>query len=259
MALFRRSRRDDPADESRLGEPDLPENQPDQPADGTTQTAQPGGVGWVRTEGPWDRDEVDEVSDLMDFGSLLLRPRDGMQLHLEVNEADQSITGVTVVLSGSAVQLQAFAAPRSAGIWPEIRSEIAQGVVAQGGTAEVVDGPLGKELITRLPQRGADGKTVLQSARFLGVDGPRWFLRSVITGTAAVDPAQQAPALAVVRSAVVVRGAEAMAPRDLLPLRLPEELAASAPQPTPPPAAQGEARLGDFRPFERGPEITEIH
>lgn len=210
-----------------------------------------------RSDGPFDRSEVDDVSGRLDFGSLLIAPRDGMQLHLEMDEAQQGLIAVTVVLADTAVQLQAFAAPRTAGVWPEIRSEIAQSIVVQGGTADVVDGPFGRELHTRMPQRGPDGRTAFQPARFIGVDGPRWFLRAVISGAGAADPAQVAPALALVRATVVERGDEPMAPRDLLPLRLPKELAEPAP-PVPEDYA-GSHRRDDFSPFERGPEITEIH
>jgi hypothetical protein len=59
----------------------------------------------------------------------------------------------------------------------------------------------------------------------------------------------------MVRSLVVVRGAEAMAPRELLPLKLPEVPGESQPEGTEP-AAEGSG--DDLNPFERGPEITEI-
>jgi hypothetical protein len=86
------------------------------------------------------------------------------------------------------------------------------------------------------------------------VDGPRWFLRAVFTG-AAVDGAKAGAVEDMVRSLVVVRGQEAMAPRELLPLKLPEVPGENQPQ-----GAQ-EAAGGsgdDLNPFERGPEITEI-
>ena len=178
-------------------------------------------------------------------------PRDGMQLHLETDEAGQGVLAVTVLVAGSAVQLQAFAAPKTMGIWAEIRGEIVQSIVAQGGTADIVDGPFGRELLTRMPQRGADGRTQFQPARFIGIDGPRWFLRAVVSGAGAADPTQVAPALAV------SRGDAPMAPRDLLPLTLPVELSAA---PEPPQEYVGKRRReDDLRPFDRGPEITEIH
>jgi hypothetical protein len=54
----------------------------------------------------------------------------------------------------------------------------------------------------------------------------------------------------VFRATVVVRGGEAMAPRELLPLRLPRD--AMEQQPAAPPARPGLEIL------QRGPEITEI-
>ena len=97
--------------------------------------------------------------------------------------------------------------------------------------------------------RTAEGRTGHQVQRFAGVDGPRWFLRAVFQGPAAQDPAAAAELESVVRDVVVVRGTEAMAPRELLPLRLPDAA------PAPPPEPEGRPPL---EPFQRGPEITEI-
>src|SRR4051812_33778162 len=177
-----------------------------------------------------------------------------MELRLEVDEATGAVNGVAVLLGGSAVLLHAYAAPRSEGIWDEVRAEIGAGVTRQGGTADEVPGPFGRELLVRVPVRTADGRTGHQTQRFVGVDGPRWFLRAVFQGPAAHDEAVAAELESVVREVVVVRGGEAMAPRELLPLRLPEaaEAAATAEQ------EQAEAERPSLDPFTRGPEITEI-
>ena len=84
-------------------------------------------------------------------------------------------------------------------------------------------GALGTELRTRMPSAGPDGRTVFAPAVFVGVDGPRWFLRGVLSGRAAIDEASAAPLLDIFRAAVVVRGTEPMAPRELLPLTLPRD------------------------------------
>ena len=224
-----------------------------------------------RSGGPFDRSEVESVEGRLDLGALWLTGFPGMELRLEVEEESQNVVGVTAVVGESAVQLQAFAAPRSEGIWEDIRAEIAASITSQGGTADKTSGPLGAELNAQMPSPGPDGRTVFSPVRFLGVDGPRWFLRAVISGPAAVDESAAAHLLEVVRSTVVVRGDEAMAPRELLALTLPQqadaaELAAGNQ------AADGTVREGsgdgsaapgpaldDFKPFERGPEITEIH
>ncbi len=255
----------------------------DQPADGaaaaldddlgageTGETGESGGPGGpgeldaaaddaaIGTDGPYDRDQVPGLQGRLDLGSLWLVGTPGMQLRLDMDPQTGEVTSVTAMLGQSALQIQAFAAPKSEGIWAEIRAEIADSVTGQGGTAEELSGPHGTELLTRIPARGPDGRTVHQQARFLGIDGPRWFLRGVVTGPAAIDAAQLPPLLFVLATAVVVRGAEARAPRELLPLNLPQEVAAED--------AQADADLDepdgphadDFQPFDRGPEITEI-
>jgi Protein of unknown function (DUF3710) len=202
-----------------------------------------------RSGGPWDVAEWPEVEGYVDLGGIRLRGRDGMELRLELDEATGAVSSATVQLGTSAVQLQAFAAPRSEGIWSEIRAEIADGIVRQGGHADEVPGPFGRELIARIPARSPDGRTGHTAARFVGVDGPRWFLRAVFHGEAVHRPEAAATLEEVVRDVVVVRGPEAMAPRELLALRLPDSAGATAPEP--------EAR-DELRPFERGPEITEV-
>jgi hypothetical protein len=205
----------------------------------------------VRPDGPWDVAERPDTDGVVDLGAIRLPWRDGIELRLEVDESTGLVTAATVQLEGSAVQLQAFAAPRTEGIWDEIRTEIAAGITKQGGTVDEVPGAFGRELIARIPVRTPDGRTGHQPARFAGVDGPRWFLRAVFHGPAVYGAEAAAPVESVVRDVVVVRGAEAMAPRDLLPLRLPDAVLAE------PPAEEGQTR-DPLNPFERGPEITEI-
>ena len=210
-----------------------------------------------RGEGPFDLTEVDDPADggRVDLGGLWLPGRPGLEVRIEADQETSEVVAVTLVLGEGALQVQPFAAPRSEGIWDDVRAEIRAGITKQGGTADEVDGPLGTELRTRVPVRAADGTQTVQPARFLGVDGPRWFLRGVLTGKPAVLPGPETDAelFAVFREIVVVRGDEAMAPRDPIPLRLPVA-------PTVSPAEAGMAEEeSELKPFERGPEITEIH
>jgi Protein of unknown function (DUF3710) len=240
MSVFRRRRREDDAAER--NETEAPEAvlEGDEPPPSLPP----------RPDGPWDVSERPAPESSVDLGGLRLPGRDGMELRLEVDESTGGVNGVAVVLGGSAVLLHAYAAPRTEGIWSDIRAEIASGVTRQGGTADEVDGPFGSELLVRVPVRTPDGRTGSQVQRFVGVDGPRWFLRAVFQGPAAQDRAAAGELESVVRDVVVIRGPEAMAPRELLPLRLPDA-AAPAAEPEP----QGRPPLD---PFSRGPEITEI-
>lgn len=229
--------------------------------DGGTDTVASDAEARRREQGPLDLSEADADERRIDLGALQLPGRQGMELRLEVEDSTKRVIAVTVAMSGSSLQMQVFAAPRTFGVWDDVRSEIAAEVTRQGGTADEVPGAFGRELIARIPVRTPDGRSGHRPSRFVGVDGPRWFLRGVFGGPAAHDHDAAAPLEDVLRSAVVVRGTEAMAPRDLLPLRLPTGAS---------PAAEGEpseaagtpkgpstGRHDDLAPFERGPEITE--
>jgi hypothetical protein len=205
-----------------------------------------------RTSGPWDVE--DDVPDLarVDLGAVRVPGIQGMELRMEVDQNSGVVTGVSVSLDESVLQVQAFAAPRSEGIWDEIRGEIAESIGQQGGTVDDLPGPFGRELLARMPVRTPEGRTGHRPARFIGADGPRWFLRGVITGKAAVDPGAAERLEQVFRQTVVVRGTEARPPRDLLALRIPgaDPAAGVVPaEPRPEP---------EFDPLTRGPEITEI-
>ncbi|WP_165372842.1 DUF3710 domain-containing protein [Pengzhenrongella frigida] len=202
--------------------------------------------------GPWDESEVDGIGRRVDLGALWLPGVPGMELRMEIDKASNQVTAVALNLQGSALQVQAFAAPRTEGIWAEIRAEIAESVTKQGGSADDLPGPFGRELLARLPVRTAEGRTGHRPARFIGHDGPRWFLRGVLTGKAAVDPEAARALEEIFADIVVIRGSQARAPRDLLALRLPGQ-AGPVLTDVPAPAAV----LDPLVP--RGPEITEIH
>lgn len=203
------------------------------------------------SSGPWDVDDLpddDEVQRL-DLGALRVPVPDGCEVRVDVQ--DDQVVAATVVDGRSALQIHGFAAPRREGIWDDVRTEIAESLRSSGGSADEVDGPFGRELRARIPSAEPGHGQALQPARFLGVDGSRWFLRGLMTGAAATDPQQARMLEDVFRDVVVVRGGEAMAPRDLLPLRLPREaLQQLQPEET-------EPAKPTLDMLERGPEITE--
>lgn len=252
MSIFRRKKDADPteAPEAAVAEVDATDGTVGSADDDATAPAAD-----LRADGPWDVSEVDGRDGRVDLGALWLRGVQGMELRLELDQATQQVNAATAVIGDSALQLQAFAAPRSAGLWDEIRAEISTAVESQGGTAEEHPSGLGTELRTRMPSAGPDGRTVFAPATFVGVDGPRWFLRGVLSGRAAIDEAAAGPLLEVLRAAVVVRGGDPMAPRELLPLSLPTDTDAEA---APADAEDEDDARPSIDPFERGPEITEV-
>ncbi len=201
--------------------------------------------------GPWDVSEAPEGDERprVDIGGLLVPGFPGLELRLEVDRASERVIAATAVVGSGQLQIQPFAAPRRSGLWDDVRAEIVQGITEAGGKVEEVSGRFGAELIAEVP--ADDGSPGLQPARFVGIDGPRWFLRGVYSGAAA-RPGKVADQLdEVLATTIVNRGDLAMAPRELLPLHLPDQ---GQPLPSPPDTAP---HLDALR--KRGPEITEIH
>ncbi|MFI1378176.1 DUF3710 domain-containing protein [Embleya sp. NPDC020886] len=212
-----------------------------------------------RPDGPWDFDELEDPhEDRIDLGGMLIPSDPRMELRVEVS--NDLIIAATVVLEDSGLQLQAFAAPRNESIWHEVRAEIASGITQQGGIVDEQDSGLGWELRAQVPVQLPDGTQGHQLVRFVGCDGPRWFLRGVISGRAAVDPAVGADLESMFRDTVVVRGNEPMAPRDPILLRLPEnaQVDPNSGLAVPSQGAEEDRFAGDLDPFQRGPEITEV-
>lgn len=175
------------------------------------------------TAGPLDAAEANAVRPYVDLGGVKVLPREGLGLRLEVEEGTGRVVAVGLDYANSSLQVQPFAAPRSSGLWHEIREQIEQQILAQGGTTRVQEGALGPELLAQIPAQPAPGQpTVNRIARFIGVDGPRWFLRGVVSGEGALDPTVGAQMEELFRSVVVVRGPAPMPPRDLLPLHMPQ-------------------------------------
>jgi hypothetical protein len=200
-----------------------------------------------RPTGPFDVDDLptDDESPRLDLGSLQVPVPEGIEVRVDVQ--DDVIVAATLVDGRNELQIHAFAAPRSSGLWVDVRTEIAESLRETGGSAEDVEGPFGPELRARVPVEGG----AAQPARFIGVDGPRWFLRGLLTGPASTDPTQAGRLEQAFRGVAVNRGGEAMAPRDMLPLRLPRDDSAET-------APPGDTDGPTLELPERGPEITEI-
>lgn len=174
--------------------------------------------------GPFDLSEVPVMRPYVDLGGIKIAPREGLQMRLEVDERAKRVIAVTLEYSGSVLQLQAFSAPKSTGVWHRIRHEIAQQLASQNAKVHEESGALGPELvaITEAPTEQGGGK---RTVRFIGVDGPRWLLRGLVMGKAALDSDARVHIYELFREAVVVRGDQPMPPNELLPLKVPAGVA----------------------------------
>ena len=208
------------------------------------------------TAGPLDESEANAVRPYVDLGGVKIVPRPDLQLRLEVEEGSKRVIAVGIDYAGSTLQVQPFAAPRSSGLWNEVRGQITEQIKKQGGETTERAGAFGLELIARIPVAGAAEGTT-RVARFIGVDGPRWFLRGVVAGQGAIDAAAAEQIDEVFRSIVVVRGQTPMPPRDLIPLTIPAGATQTAATPnsavpgaavTAPPATGAAAATGASAP-----------
>lgn len=180
--------------------------------------------------GPLDESEANAVRPYVDLGGVKIVPRPDLQLRLEVEEGSKRVIAVGIDYAGSTLQVQPFAAPRTSGLWHEVRAQITEQIKKQGGETSERAGAFGPEIIARIPVAGGD-EGAMRIARFIGVDGPRWFLRGVVAGQGAVDAAAAEQIDDVFRSIVVVRGQTPMPPRDLIPLTVPAGATQSAATP----------------------------
>jgi hypothetical protein len=236
----------DPAVEEAQGSAELTD-EPGDPAEAGASTAK------IDVEGgPFDADDApDDDIPRIDLGSLRVPMVDGLELRLDVDQQTGEPAQLVLADGESMLQLAAFAAPRSAGIWDEVRTEIAESLTSSGGRAEELEGELGTELTAYIP---TDQPGALAPARFIGVDRPRWFLRGLISGPAAIDRDVAARLEFVFRATIVVRGKDAMPSRDPLPLKLPPEAVQAAEEAQAAQAADGGPTLEQLEP---GPTITE--
>ena len=192
----------------------------------------------------------------MDLGSLQVPI--GPEHEIQLVMAEQHGAWVTIRYRESEVQIQAFAAARRGALWDDVRAEIAAEVTTAGGQSQETEGSFGIELMAQVPAEPGQGAAELggmRLVRFVGIDGPRWFVRGLFSGPAA-DGGDQADLLEeVLRDVVVVRGEHPVPPREILELRLPPEARQALEEQA---AAEEENRFGgDLNPFERGPEFTE--
>jgi hypothetical protein len=202
--------------------------------------------------GPWDSGNAYPDCERVDLGSVQVPVGAGHEVQLFV--AENQGAWVTVIRGESGLQVQAFAAPKRSGLWDDVRGEIAGELASGGGASEEASGPFGIELHAQVPAETGNPRSPRQLVRFIGVDGPRWFLRGVISGPAAGRPELAKPLEDVFSDIVVVRGEHPVPPRDLLELRLPAEARQALEEQQAEAEGQGRPPLN---PFERGPEITE--
>ncbi|QWW20434.1 DUF3710 domain-containing protein [Schaalia sp. 19OD2882] len=172
--------------------------------------------------GPRDASEVNHSVGYIDMGSLCVPAVPGMQVQTQMADDKQSVVRVMLVLGTSGLQISLAAAPRSGGVWDELRSQIIGGLQADGARVEQVKGRYGTEILADVPVTTPDGGTASSRMRIIGREGPRWFARIDVLGPAVSSQEDARNLEQVIDRLVVVRDQHPRARLDLLPIHLPE-------------------------------------
>ncbi len=226
----------------------------DEPFDDEQAGQEPEGT--PRAEGgPWDAEESYPAQERVDLGSLQVPV--GPEHEIQLVMAEQHGAWVTIKYRESELQIQAFAAARRGALWDDVRAEIAAEVLAAGGRSEEAPGSFGIELLAQVPIEPGQPASGLRLVRFVGVDGPRWFVRGLFTGPAAAGDEQADLLEEVIRDTVVVRGEHPVPPREILELRLPPEARQALEEQAAAEEEEENRFRPDLNPFDRGPEFTE--
>ena len=178
-------------------------------------------------DGPFDIEDFDDPEAAkharLDLGSVLVPMPAAGQVQVELT--DQGVpSSVWIVTPNGRFTIAAYAAPKTAGLWREVASELADSLRKDGAKVRIEDGQWGREVVgasTSAPQGQQPGVV-----RFIGVDGYRGMIRCVVNGLPENIDALAAEAREALQDTVVRRGDTPLPVRTPLTVQLPEAMAA---------------------------------
>lgn len=173
--------------------------------------------------GPWDAADMASLEGYLDFGSLLVPVVNDVELRLNIDEASGRVLSLAWLTEEAGLEVSVFAAPRTPGVWDDLRPELVADATQRGGTVDHADGPYGAEVICSLPVQMPDGTGAIQATRIFACQGDRWLLRGALMGRPVTESEAAAPWYALFGALIVRRGAGAMPVGEALELRLPPE------------------------------------
>ena len=194
-------------------------------------------------DGPFDIDDFDDPATAalarLDLGSVLIPMPEAGQVQVELTEGGVP-SAVWVVTPNGRFTVAAYAAPKSAALWREVATELADSLRKDASEVRIEDGPWGREVI---------GVASAGVVRFVGVDGYRWMIRCVVNGPQETIDALSDEAREALADTVVRRGDTPLPVRTPLPVQLPEPMAeqlrAAAEQAPNRPASSNSAATAD--------------
>ena len=178
-------------------------------------------------DGPFDIEDFDDPESAtvarLDLGSVLIPLPAAGQVQVELTDLGVP-SSVWVVTPNGRFTIAAYAAPKSAGLWREVATELAESLRKDGAKVRIDDGKWGREVVgasTSVPEGQQPGVV-----RFIGVDGYRWMIRCVVNGLPEKVDALAVEAREALADTVVRRGDTPLPVRTPLAVQLPEAMAA---------------------------------
>jgi hypothetical protein len=157
------------------------------------------------------------------LGCLQVPLHPDLEIQVDVENSTNDIVSISLLLPHSVAAVQVFASATNDDAWPEVRDAIVAGLAQQHVDSSITLGRFGTEIHCTMPTQDEHGKTIVQPVKFVGIDGPRWFLRATVGGDAAVFPEAGRVMDDILASLIVMRGDQAMAPGEPLKFLLPAE------------------------------------
>jgi Protein of unknown function (DUF3710) len=166
--------------------------------------------------------EVSESDGYLDLGALKLPMHEGLEITMDMDQETGRAHSIALVLGSSMAEVQIFARAKDELMWPDTRESLVTGLREQGVASEIAIGRFGSEVQCTMPTTDFAGNNIMQSVRFIGIDGDRWFMRLAVSGSATVDETEIAEFDDLISRLEVVRGDGAMSPGASLEFILPE-------------------------------------
>ncbi|MCB6234654.1 DUF3710 domain-containing protein, partial [Megasphaera massiliensis] len=70
-----------------------------------------------------DDENVPDYDEYLDMGAYCLPFLQGIELRVKANRATQQVLGTTITYGSSSVEIEAFAAPKTMGLWDDVRAD----------------------------------------------------------------------------------------------------------------------------------------
>ncbi len=174
--------------------------------------------------GPYDINDDYKHIKRLNMGAIRIPAIPGMQVIPQPSDKEDLYLSVSLVQNDTAINIMALTDSKTPHTWDELQATLIEDINKKRGTIDRKKSKFGKELITNIAVSTPDGRTEIETIKYLGINGNRWVLRIIITGKALFDDKVAEEINDIIEKIVVDRGTQPLPPGEILLLTLPDEL-----------------------------------